>query len=80
MRYKGRMLYIGKQIAHHLIDIGINLAKSRIGFKSLYFLDRFDGFRIRHITADFKGYSILPHSLTRKKIERRCHLPPEFYT
>src|SRR5699024_3180939 len=28
---------------------------------------------VRHIAADFKGYSILPHSLTRKNIERRCH-------
>ena len=33
----------------------------------------FDGFSVRYITADFKGYSILPHSLTRKNIERRCH-------
>ena len=38
------MLYIGKQLLHHLIDIGIGLDEARIGFHSLYFLDCFDGF------------------------------------
>jgi hypothetical protein len=33
------MLYIGKQLLHHLIDIGIGLAEAQIGFHSLYFLD-----------------------------------------
>lgn len=62
------MLYIGKQLLHHLIDIGIGLAEARIGLHSLYFLDCFNGFSVRHIAADFKGYSILPHRLTRKTL------------
>ena len=46
------MLYIGKQLLHHLIDIGIGLAEAQIGFHSLYFLDCLDGFSVRHIAAD----------------------------
>ena len=40
------MSYIGKQLFHHLIYIGIVPADLRISFHSLYFPDCLDGFSV----------------------------------
>ena len=69
----GLILYISKQFLHHLIDIGIGLAKARIGLHFFYFLDCFDCFSIWYITTDFKGNSVFADSFLRKNIESSCH-------
>ena len=60
------MLYIGKQLLHHLIDIGIGLSDARIGLQSLYLLESFDGFLDAALTH---------HELVRlvHLIDRRVH-------